>query len=76
MEDRPLLRAGELQAIHGPNRFCRYLGVTPTGGYEKLRCENTGRPFEELKAGPCLWAVTFSDFQMDSMSGHLSLIHI
>lgn len=70
MEDRPLLRAGELRAIHGPNRFCRYLGVAPTGGYEKLRCENTGRPFEELKAGPCLWAVTFSDFQMDSMSGH------
>jgi len=70
MEDRPLLRAGELRAIHGPNRFCRYLGVAPTGGYEKIRCENTGRPFEELKAGPCLWAVTFSDFQMDSMSGH------
>lgn len=70
MVDRPLLRAGELQIIHGPNRFCRYLGVTPTGGYQKLRCENTGKPFEELKAGPCLWAVTFSDFQMDSMSGH------
>lgn len=70
MVDRPLLRAGELQVIHGPNRFCRYLGVTPTGGYQKLRCENTGKPFEELKAGPCLWAVTFSDFQMDSMSGH------
>ena len=27
-------------------------------------------PFEKLKKGPCLWAVTFSDFQMDAMSGH------
>ena len=27
-------------------------------------------PFTELKKGPCLWAVTFSDFQMDAMSGH------
>ena len=70
MEDLPLLRAGELKAIHGNNRFCRYLGIKPTGRYQKLRCLNTGVPFEELKAGPCLWAVTFSDFQMDSMSGH------
>lgn len=70
MEDLPLLRAGELKAIHGNNRFCRYLDIKPTGLYQKLRCLNSGVPFEELKAGPCLWAVTFSDFQMDSMSGH------
>lgn len=70
MEDLPLLRDGKLKAIHGSNRFCRYLGIKPTGLYRKLRCLNTGLPFEELKAGPCLWAVTFSDFQMDSMSGH------
>lgn len=70
MEDLPLVRGGELKSIYGANRFCRYLGVNPTGVYRKLRCLNTGVPFEELKAGPCLWAVTFSDFQMDSMSGH------
>lgn len=70
MEDLPLLREGKLQAIHGNNRFCRYLGIKPTGAYRKLRCENTGRTFEELKAGPCLWAVTFSNFDMDAMSGH------
>ncbi len=70
MADLPLLREGELKAIHGGNRFCRYLGVKPTGQYRKLRCLNTGMPFQELKAGPCLWAVTFSDFQMDAMSGH------
>ncbi len=38
--------------------------------YRKLRCENTGKSFEELKKGPCLWAVTFSNFDMDAMSGH------
>lgn len=70
MEDLPLVRNGQLEALHGANRFCRYLGVKPTGSYQKLRCLNTGVPFEELKSGPCLWAVTFSDFQMDSMSGH------
>jgi len=69
MKDLPLLREGKLQAIHGNNRFCRYLGIRPTGQYRKGRCSNSGPSFEELKAGPCLWAVTFSDFDMDAMSG-------
>ena len=70
MADLPLLEGGTLQAYHGGNRFCRYLGVKPTGLYEKLSCANGRIGFEALKKGPCLWAVTFSDFQMDAMSGH------
>lgn len=70
MKDLPLVKDGTLCAVHGPNRFCRYLDVPPTGSFSKLRCENGGVPFEQLKKGPCLWAVTFSDFQMDSFSGH------
>lgn len=70
MKDLPLVREGNLEAVHGNNRFCRYLGLKPTGQYRKIRCANGGVSFEELKKGPCLWAVTFSDFQMDSMSGH------
>lgn len=68
--DLPLLKGGELLAYHGPNRFCRYLGVKPTGDYDKLLCPNGSTSFEALKKGPCLWAVDFSDFQMDAMSGH------
>lgn len=70
MEDLPLLRESKLQAYHASNRFCRYLGVKPTGDYQKIVCGNGTVPFAELKKGPCLWAVTFSDFQMDTMSGH------
>ncbi|MCI9444839.1 MAG: hypothetical protein K2P04_07375 [Oscillospiraceae bacterium] len=70
MKDMSLLEAGKLQAYHGPNRFCRYLGVKPTGFYGKLACANGTLPFAEMKKKPCLWAVTFSDFQMDAMSGH------
>ena len=68
--DLPLLEGGKLLTWHGPNRFCRYLGVKPTGDYRRLVCANGTVPFESLKKGPCLWAVTFSDFQMDEMSGH------
>lgn len=70
MSDLPLLEDGKLRAWHGPNRFCRYLKVKPTGYYEKLSCANGTVSFRELKEGPVLWAVTFSDFQMDPMSGH------
>ena len=70
MEDLPLVREGKLQAYHGSNRFCRYLGARTTGSYRKIACGNGSVPFAELKKGPCLWAVTFSDFQMDAMSGH------
>ena len=70
MADMPLLREGKLEAYHGPNRFCRYLDVKPTGSYQKVACANGTVPFAELKKGPCLWAVVFSDFQMDAMSGH------
>ena len=70
MADLPLLESGALSACHGPNRFCRYLGMKPTGNFRKFSCANGSLSFEELKKGPCLWAVTFSDFQMDAMSGH------
>lgn len=81
MADLPLLEGGRLLACHGPNRFCRYLGVKPTGWYEKLSCANGTVPFAQLKQGrSVLWAVTFSDFQMDEASarfgGELRLAYL
>ena len=71
MKDLKLLENGVLQAVHGSNRFCRYLGITPTGNYRRFACNNPGTvTFAEMKNRPCLWAVTFSGFEMDSFSGH------
>lgn len=71
MIDRKLIENGRMMTVHGANRFCRYLGVEPTGDYRKLSCDNAGSmSFDEMKQRPCLWAVTFSDFQMDIFSGH------
>ncbi|MBQ7061014.1 MAG: hypothetical protein IJM85_04435 [Clostridia bacterium] len=70
MTDRALIEDGRLKLIHGATRFCRYLGVEPTGDYRRFACGNEGSmSFEEMKKTPCLWAVTFSDFQMDPFSG-------
>jgi predicted Zn-dependent protease len=71
MRDRKLLESGVMQSTHGPNRFCRYLGVEPTGDYRKFSCDNPGTmSFAEMRKRPCLWAVTFSGFEMDAFSGH------
>ena len=70
MADRPLLEEGVLRTIHGGPRFAHYLGVEPTGDYRAVRVSTGSAPMEELTSEPCLHAVSFSDFQMDPLSGH------
>ncbi len=70
MADRPLLEKGVLKAIHGGARFAHYLGVEPTGWYKAIRVPVGTTPLAELTREPCLYAVAFSDFQMDTFSGH------
>lgn len=69
MTDRLLIEKGELKCIYGSNRYCRYLGIEPTGDYRRGRLDNGTVKFEDMKKG-CLYPVSFSDFQMDPMSGH------
>ena len=70
MADRPLLEQGVLRTVHGGARFAHYLGVEPTGRYRAIRVPTGAAPMAELRAEPCLYAVAFSDFQMDAFSGH------
>ncbi len=72
MIDRSLVRDGKLETVHGSLALCRYLGVTPTGAYRSVSCENGSLAFSELISKPCLWVVAFSDFQMDEFSGHFA----
>ncbi len=68
MKERTLLDDGKLVFIHGPVRQSRYIGAGPTGGYRRIRVENTGVPLDELRKG-CLHPVSFSDFQLDPFTG-------
>lgn len=72
MNDRVLLENGTLKSIHGGTRFCYYLGVEPTGDYQKISMAEGTVPFEEMKKDKYLYVVNFSDFQMDSMSGNFA----
>ncbi len=70
MSDRPIIENGEVRLIQGNTRFCRYLGVEPTGSYSKISCSNGTVPFEDMKkAGRCLYVASMSDFQTDVFSG-------
>lgn len=35
MQDLKVVGDGKLTAMHGSTPFCRYLGIKPTGAYEK-----------------------------------------
>ncbi len=81
MTDRELLDGGVLKTFHGPTRFCRYLGIEPTGSYGKLRVDCGSVPLAEMRKDGVLETVSFSDFQMDFFDGHfggemrLALLH-
>lgn len=72
MKDRILMENGELKTLHSGCRFSYYLGMEPTGDYRCISIPVGNTPLEELKTGPYLHVVRFSDFQMDSFSGHFS----
>ncbi len=69
MAARPLMENGQLKTLYGALRFCQYLGLEPTGNYERVGLENGTVPLKDLQKG-CLCPVSFSGFEMDSFTGH------
>ena len=70
LRDRPLLEDGALRTVHGGARFSGYLGIEPTGAYRCVEVPTGRTPLAEMKRQPCLHVVSFSDFQIDSFTGH------
>ncbi|MBR4235183.1 MAG: hypothetical protein IKR85_03880 [Clostridia bacterium] len=69
MPERELLKDGCVCGIYGPTRFCRYLGLEPTGSYGCMNVKNGTAAFEALKNRKCIMPVVFSDFQCDALRG-------
>ncbi len=65
------IKMSDLKLIeNGEYRFAQYLGIAPTGIYEKIKLEAGTESLEAMKKKPYLQAVKFSDFQMDPFTGH------
>ena len=69
MPARPLLKDGVVQGIYGDTRFCRYLGIEPTGSYDCISVKNGTMPLDEMKNRRVLMPVVFSDFSCDALRG-------
>lgn len=75
MKDRTLLDRGEVRLISGGARFAYYLGIEPTGDYDKIEVAPGSLSLAALReeagkeTGRFLEIVSFSDFQMDPISG-------
>lgn len=69
LREKEILTDGVLKSYHVGSQFAHYLGTQPTGRY---RCYSVlpGRLSEEqLYREPYLEIISFSDFQMDTVSG-------
>lgn len=70
MKDRIMVENDILKTIHGGARFSYYLGTEPTGNYSDIEVKPGSLSIDEMKKRPYLHVVNFSDFQMDSLTGH------
>jgi PmbA protein len=61
--------AGTLERYWGPLRFCHYLGVPPTGAVGNMTVEPGSKTLGELRQGPHLEVVYFSDFIAEPLTG-------
>ena len=64
-----IIDEGRLERYWGPLRFCHYLGVPPTGTIGNVAVTPGSKSLEELRRGPHLEVVYFSDFVTEPLTG-------
>lgn len=72
MIDKSLIEDGTLLFIHGDSRYSYYLGIEPSGDYDKMEVKNGTIDFNDMKTEGCLHVLSFSDFSMDDFTGNFS----
>ena len=67
--DRAAIEAGRVASLHGAAKYCHFLGLPPKGGYGAARVEGGALSAAELRRGPYVECVSFSDFTMEPTTG-------
>ncbi len=70
LKDQLLVEAGVMKKYLAPNRYAQYLNVEPTGTLRNFEIKPGSKTEMELKKPPYLEVFSFSDFQMDPMTGN------
>jgi len=71
IRDACLIRDGVVEEILGGRMFSSYLGLENSFSPTNIQVSGGTRTEEELRRGPYLEAVEFSDFQVDPMTGDI-----
>lgn len=64
-----IVEDGTLRRLWGPQRFCYYLGVPPTGNVPNVSVRPGASPLAALRERTALEVATFSDFQVEPVTG-------
>lgn len=64
-----IIEDGVLKRYWGDMRHSYYLGIEPTGNIKNFIVKSGSKSIEEMKASPYIELISFSDFQMDPMTG-------
>jgi predicted Zn-dependent protease len=67
--DRAAIEAGKVASLYGEAKYCHFLGLPPKGGYGAARVSGGALSAAELRRGPYIECVSFSDFTMDPTTG-------
>jgi PmbA protein len=65
----PIVDAGRLKQYWGPLRFCHYLDVPATGNIANFAVAPGATTLQELRRGPLLEVLYFSDFVSEPLTG-------
>jgi len=69
LESHKILEDGKLLKYWGNTRFASYLNITPTGNIANVRVTGGTATDAELRGEPYLELVSFSDFQVNPITG-------
>jgi len=64
-----IIKEGKLLKFWGDTRFASYLEIAPTGNISNVRITGGTASDDELRKHPYLELVSFSDFQVDEITG-------
>ncbi|MCL2571281.1 MAG: metallopeptidase TldD-related protein [Defluviitaleaceae bacterium] len=69
LEDHIVIKDGKLLKYWGDTRFSSYLDITPTGNIHNIHITGGTATDADLRKGPYLELVSFSDFQANAITG-------
>lgn len=70
LHEYKLFEDGIIKNIYGSQRFAHYFSMKPTGGITNVIVKGGRMPEQVLRQTPYLEVISFSDFQMDPMTGY------